>query len=609
MTTSTEEDVRTDPPPVGGPDALDDESRTDDQAPPRHRNPPRHRRPARFHLSPTVQAVGLVALITLVNAWWAVRDHTTPSWDQSHYLSLTLLYQTTLDHHGPVALIHALYNIDPGSAPFFTLAMLPFSYPFHAGPGTGLALNVALWPVLLLSGGAVAKELFDHRARMITILLISVTVTISGLSHTQLQDFLLVTLATLGVWFILRTRNLQSWKASLGLGIVIALGTLTKVSFPLVIVGPLLVVCGSVGYRYVSTRRREVLRRPLINTAIIAAVTIVPVLLWYVPNWSATAAYLHLALKVQPGTVAHPLALANLKIYAVSTIDDGFGLLVVLFTAVVALLSIPNLIGWLRSRDNFWPTIKTALFLLSWLLIPIIAVGASSNQAARYAVEAYPALAVIAGGLTSGLRWMSVRIGAMVVAVLIALNATLTVNVAGYKPPGAPAAWSFGSPLGTLTTQLGAAPGGAWLPLPTSYGLNVVKYIESQSRGPDGKVRFASVAILELQGYLNGNDLTYLAELRNDPFAFPTLFTEHKASELTDELKNFDFALYIRQPGSIPGGIDARVAQLNDVAAARQMTPQAFALFKPNPVKIFAGTGQLQGDYVYVLERKPLNQG
>ena len=597
MTTSIE-DVRPDLPPNGSPEALDGEASR------RLPHSPRHRRAGRFRLPATAQAAGLTALITLVNVWWAVRDHATPSWDQSHYLTLTLIYQTALDHHGPAAMIRALYTTDPGRAPFFTLAMLPFSYPFHGGPGTGMALNIALWPVLLLSAGAIAKELFDHRARMIAILLIPVMSTITGLAHTQLQDFLLVTLATFAVWLIIRTRNLMNWKASLGLGIVITLGTLTKISFLLVIVGPLLVLVASVGYRYLSTRRRDMLRRPLTNAAIIAAVTIVPLLLWYVPNWSATTAYLHAALAVQPGTVAHPLAIANLKMYAASSINDGFGLTVVLFTVGVALLSIPNFIGWLHTRENFWPTIKIAAFVTSWLVIPIIAVGASTNQAPRYAVEAYPALAVIAGGLTSGLRWMSIRVTATVLAVLIALNATLTTNVAGYKPPGLPISWSFDSPVGVLTTQLGTSPSGSWLPESTNYGLEVIKYLESQSLGPDGKVQHRTIAILELQGYLNGNDLPYLADLRNDPFTFATLFALPKASALTDELRHYDFALYIGQPGRIPRGADARVAQLNGVAAARQMSPKDFALFKPAPARIFAGAGQEQSDYVLVLERK-----
>jgi hypothetical protein len=506
-------------------------------------------------------------------------------------------------------MIHALYNTDPGRAPFFTLAMLPFSYPFHGGSGTGMALNVALWPVLLLSGGAIAKEFFDHRARVIAILLISVMTTITGLSHTELQDFLLVTLATLAVWLIIRTRNLLRWKASLGLGIVITLGTLTKVSFLLVLIGPLLILVGSAGYHYISTRQRELLRRPLGNVAIIAAVTVAPLLLWYVPNWTATRAYLNLALEQQPGTVAHPLALTNLTAYAATSINDGVGLLVVLFTVAVALLSIPNLVGWLRTRENFWPTMKTALFLGSWLAIPILAVGASTNQAPRYAVEAYPALAVIAGGLTAGLRWTWVRITAMVVATLIAVNATLTFNVAGYKPPGLPGYWSFDSPVGTLGAQLGSSPSGEWLPLSTNYGLAVLEHIESLSRGSDGKEQPTTIAILELQGYLNGNDLPYLAELRGDPFTFVTLFAQPKDSELTAQLKNYDFALYIHQPGTIPKGVGARVAQLNDVAAARQMTPSDFALFGTNPPKIFAGAGQEQGNYVYVLQRTPPNHG
>jgi hypothetical protein len=515
-----------------------------------------------------------------------------------------LTYQHALDLHGPVGLIRTLYTTDPGRAPFFTIAMLPFAYLFHGGPGMGMALNVVLWPVFLLSGGAIAKEFFDERARLIAIVLMSVLSEIAGLAHTQLQDFLLATLATLGVWLIIRTRHLQRWPASLGLGVVITLGTLTKLTFLIAIAGPLIVLVGAVGFDYFSARQIAVLRRPLFNVGLMAVVTVVPLLLWYVPNWAATRLYLNAALKQQPGTVPDPLSLTNVKAFAVNSIDNGFGLLIVLFTVVVALLSIPRLFAWLRTRDNFWPTVGVFLFLSSWLVIPLAAVVASTNQDPRYAVSSFPALAVIAAGLTSGIRWVAVRRGAEIAAVLIALNATLTVNVAGYKPPLTASTWSFNSPVGVLTAQLGADPSGGHLPMARNYGLEVLEYLEAHSKGPAGVVQPRTIAILELHGYLNGNDLPYLAELRHDPFTFNTLFATPKPSQLYSALKGSDFALYLRQPSTIPGGTGARVAQLNAVAAARVMTPQDFALFKPHPAKLFVGAGQEQGDQVAVLQRR-----
>ena len=103
-------------------------------------------------------AAGLAFLVTAVSASWALRDNVSPQWDQGHYLFLSWVYQQALDHHGPIALIRAVYTADPSRAPLLSLLVLPLSYLFGPGPGAGLALNVLLWPVLLLSAGAVAKS-------------------------------------------------------------------------------------------------------------------------------------------------------------------------------------------------------------------------------------------------------------------------------------------------------------------------------------------------------------------------------------------------------------------------------------------------------------------
>ena len=112
-------------------------------------------------------------LVTAVNASWAFRDNTAPQWDQGHYLFLSWLYQQALDHHGPIAFIRAVYTSDPSRAPLLSLLVLPLSYVFGPGPGAGLALNVLLWPVLLLSAGAVAKELFGESARLPTMVVLA----------------------------------------------------------------------------------------------------------------------------------------------------------------------------------------------------------------------------------------------------------------------------------------------------------------------------------------------------------------------------------------------------------------------------------------------------
>ena len=306
----------------------------------RSRRQPAHRREGRLgrwrtalstrRLPPVTYAVALTVLVTLIDAIWAARDHTGPSWDQSHYLTVTWIFQQTLDHHGPINLIRAIYTTDPGRAPLFVVAMLPFSYIFRDGPEMGLALNVVMWPVILLSAGAVAKEAFNEKARLITIVALAPMPGLIPFAHTQLQDFTLASIGTFAIWLILRTRNLDSTRVSVALGVVLALGTLTKISFVVVVFVPLLVTAF---YRLMTglrTRGSKSLwmefRRPLINVGVVGVLAIGLSLLWYVPNWAATRAYLNAAFMQQPGTVAHPLALHNLEVFGLQMVNSGVGL-------------------------------------------------------------------------------------------------------------------------------------------------------------------------------------------------------------------------------------------------------------------------------------------
>jgi len=118
-------------------------------------------------------SVVLAFVITAVNAWWALRDRTSPWWDQAIYLHDTLIYKRALDAHGLNALIDAIRHTDPSKAPLLAIAMLLLAYIFGPTMAAGLALNALLWPVLLLGTGAIAAELFGDRARIPSILMVA----------------------------------------------------------------------------------------------------------------------------------------------------------------------------------------------------------------------------------------------------------------------------------------------------------------------------------------------------------------------------------------------------------------------------------------------------
>jgi len=550
----------------------------------------------------------LIVVITLVNASWAMRDHTPPMWDQSNYLHDTWAYMQALDHGGVRGLIHAIHHTDPYRPPLFTVVLLPLSYVFGAGMAAGLALNVILWPILLLATSAVAAELFGERARILAILVLAPMPLLVATSHTVLQEFPLVTLIVLVILSALRTRLFVRPIASAALGLTLGLGMLTKLSFFTGVMGPLAVVAS---FALVSRVRaagigwRGVLL-PIRNIGLAAGIAGALICAWYVPNFAATMAFLKSEFGPNiPGLVSDPLQPLHLGQFAAAQVAN-MSVLAVLLLIVALGVSLPRL-AILRGRGPWATAAFRGLLLATWLLGPIVAVAISTNQDPRYDLAAYPALAVVTGGLLATAPWRIVWPLSLAFTTAVAVSATLQVNVPGYAPPFLPSQITvMDSSLGQLSIPLsgsGGLPGGSMGTLAT------LEYLESQSRGVHGQIRAETIDILEVNPWINVNNLSYFAAVRHDPFTFwdPTTLDQLNGvpneQALLSSLESGDYALYVPQPPPVLATND-RVSLLNSPAAADHMTPAIFDLYQEAPHSIPIGPSGGQATLVEVLVRR-----
>ncbi len=158
-------------------------------------------------------------------------------------------------------------------------------------------LNLILAPVLYLSAGQITMHLFrSWQARLLTILLVATMPLMVGLFHNTLQDFPLATFTADILLLLLKSELFQRRAISLLLGLTLGLGTLTKVTFPMLVAGPLLLVLGYIAFS--AWRAREAGDRATrvdlcavaINLAAAAIVYLALVLPWYLSNLSATIA-------------------------------------------------------------------------------------------------------------------------------------------------------------------------------------------------------------------------------------------------------------------------------------------------------------------------------
>jgi hypothetical protein len=425
--------------------------------------------------------------------------------------------------------------------------------------------------------------------------------------RSTLQDFVLATLTTVAIWLLLKVEGFTKAWYSIFFGVVFAIGVLTKISFGVAIAIPMLVVLITTMRRIWTERRQAPIvsatRGPLMCLALFILFGATAPVLWYSNNWSSTVAYINTAFILQPGTLAHPLTAHNQGVLAMSTINNAISWQI----AIIGIATLAaGIVGLVRSRYRpTWGFERACkvVFLGSWVLLPYFAVAVSSNHDPRYAVASLSGFGVVLAGWISRLAVTAVRRTIAGVAILASLTMTLQVESSRWRIPGLHYYYAIDTPYGFATLQLAPGVGSATNFIPQDYAENVMDYLEDEARGPNGKIKPLSIALLQLHGDINGNTMPYFATIRRLPFTFDTIFVAPKTN-LAATLKNYDIALYLSQPPSQEEVAFGRVAQLNDTAAAHHMTPAIFAMYESNAHSMYVGPDSGQGDYMYFLVRK-----
>jgi 4-amino-4-deoxy-L-arabinose transferase-like glycosyltransferase len=558
-------------------------------------------------------AIVLAIAAAVVNGIWLLLNHSVPSWDQAHYLSTTLQYQDALDNGGPVELLRAIKNADPSHGPLFTILMLPLIYVSGPEQSSGLVLNLLIAPVLYFAAGEIAWIVFRNwAARLLTIVLVAAMPLMVGLFHNVLQDFLLVTLTTLSLLLLLKSEGFRRRGMTVAMALTMGLGTLTKVTFPLFVIGPVLVVSAQVVASALRARKdgdqaasRADLRRLGLNLGAAALVYLVVAFTWYGPNFSATLDYVR---STTGGPLAEGAGPSNPYTFdAIASFTTG----VVNFHLSWAILLVGLVavaLNWARVKALFarplrWTPLGNLAFLLSWAVIPYLSVALAKNQDVRLMAPALPAVAILVAGAICAVRWRAARLALTGFAVVVLGYQTLnhiTDVTPGFMPDQAKV--EIGSY--SAAVQLNGEPiGYEQLPSP-DYGTPAIEYIEEvASNSPGGNTVPRTVCLLQSEAVVNSNTYRYLASARNDPYVFVDVVTEPGGGQrrLEEVLSGCNFALYVKPPPVPPSGPESRLTLVNEPYAAHHMTPRLLGLFRgPRRAFPLGSSSQSEGEAEYL---------
>ena len=361
----------------------------------------------------TLALVGL--LFVAVTLWWLHLHTAPPTWDESNYLETSeLLFQSIREHSWHLfrdAYVGAVFGT---KAPLIAVLTIPACLVVGSGR---LALDLTLAmlvAVLCCTTYLMSVSLTGSRWHGVGAVLFTNTMPIVyGLSHAFLVDYTLMIFMTAWIWLQVRSDGGRRIPQVIGLGAVLGLGTLTKISFPAFVIGP--VVWGL----WLTLRRDgwtvAVARRLAIAGTLVVLVAAGVAATWYLPDSNYRGAIAHAidaSSSTDYATYGVSVTLAGLVHYAQDVLVDalsiGHGLLFVILAVVAAGRR-------LRSRRDTGraPSHErgAAVLLVAWPLLLFALSCTFVVKDPRYLVLLFPLLgAALSWLLVASLRGVRMRV-------------------------------------------------------------------------------------------------------------------------------------------------------------------------------------------------------
>jgi hypothetical protein len=370
----------------------------------------------------------LIGLATIMAVWLAI-DRRPPEWDHANHLERAVVCHRSLRESGS-GWLQEIISESSFYPPIVTCAA---GLLYFVLPVVPLTAQAVIWAFLVLATLAVyglGRRLLDAEAGLLAAFLFATAPFVVFMLFNFQLDLPLAAMVALALYILVRTEDLSLRRWTLGLGLVLGLGMLTKPPFAAYLSGPLLWAAWR-GLR--APDRRARLLHLLVAVGMAGAVA----LPWYGPRLvGLPAQFINRSFKQAAEAGQAPaLSGASLLFYP-EWIIPQWGLLAtaLLLWGIVALARRP------RARGLLWAAL--APFLIFTLI---------QNKNLRYTLPLLPAAALVAAAGVSvfpprvrcGLGWACAIVGvAQVGSAAFALPpdtllAPVVSSVAFSSPPDA----------------------------------------------------------------------------------------------------------------------------------------------------------------------------
>lgn len=240
--------------------------------------------------SPVLLVIG-VSLFHAINNWiWLTKNVMTRGWDRIGALVNSLFYHQTLANPSLQAIFQATIQ-DEIRPPLFAFSMAIMYKLFGVSPDVAVMVNVLYLVILVAASYGIGFKLGDRRTGMLSAVLVALIPLLFAMSRYSYFEFSLAAFTALSIFSLLASERFEKRGFSLLLGLAMGFGALTKRTFPLFVVGALVVAFFQAGLpRRIWSRLRAGPRVQWQDVGVAVAGGLALSALWYLPNRDAAQA-------------------------------------------------------------------------------------------------------------------------------------------------------------------------------------------------------------------------------------------------------------------------------------------------------------------------------
>jgi hypothetical protein len=310
---------------------------------------------------------------------WLRLDRTPPSWDDAFYLSSSLQMFDALVEGGLASYGASFLRVMATKPPL--IAILPTPIYLIAGRHAHAAYAVNLISLLILLAALyqLGKRYASRRAGLLAVYIAGTIPVIYGLARWYLVECSLMAIVCVIILLLATWDDSSSLRNGFLVGILVGLGLLMKVSFPLYVAAPIL--C------FAARTRGAILRPKVLLAAAVPAVLLAAP--WYLFNIR-----LAIATALEAGSDETAKLYRTGDVLSLSTIGRYFYGLI---NAGPALYFIALLLLLLTMARKAPPAAKAGLQLCAVWTAPLLFLLFGRYRELRYASPLYPAIALALG--------------------------------------------------------------------------------------------------------------------------------------------------------------------------------------------------------------------